>query len=171
LQATIFFASRAAELISIVFGNKKINFDVRRPPNQNTKRLFDHPERYYFVHNFRVHFKKHSLQLTTNKLKISVDSEAPKAPPMAKVTEQFNSKLQLLIMKSADKKARELASVHITFVEYVSSFAVPVQFASNVKTEKEEIREVKSGEKACVECGKPMSAVAKFCSECGTMQP
>jgi hypothetical protein len=102
---------------------EKIRFSALTP-SQRAKELYVNPDRYSFIHNFRVHFKRGAMQFLANKVDISMSSDSPDMPRIQQVTDEFNRRMTLSVMGSQAKKRYTAASFQITDVQYVGSFAL-----------------------------------------------
>jgi hypothetical protein len=107
--------------------SKKIEFDAREPINKRTKDIFEHPEKYSFIHNFKVHCKFSALQFTANKIDISINSSAFALPSMQEVTSQFSSRMMIVSKPHLRTPHRGLPTFRITNVEYKESIATALR--------------------------------------------
>src|SRR5271169_6619295 len=108
----------------MVFGQNKIKFDARGGPRPGHEDLFQNPQAFTFVHNFKVHYKRGVLQALANKADVSINSSAPQLPDLQLVSDEFNRRMTATVVVSDTRKRYSEASFHITNIEYKESFAI-----------------------------------------------
>jgi len=112
-------------LSELVFGNKtKVEFDAQTGPTEPTADLHQNPQKYSFVHNFKVHYKRGALQALASKLDVSITSSSPQLPSMQEVTKEFHRRMASSLPLSNTRVRYGNASYHITNVEYKESIAM-----------------------------------------------
>jgi hypothetical protein len=157
----------------MVFGKKsKIEYDATRGPSERTADLYQNPQNYSFIHNYKVHFKRSSLQVVANKIDISVASSSFQPPPHEEVVSQFNNKT-LVAMANPRMK---MPSYHITNVEYKESLALPVLEAqrplrSQASQLTAQLQALEESSTHCVMCGTGLPPDSRFCNKCGATLP
>src|ERR1700733_683221 len=109
----------------MVLGQKKVRFDARRGPRPGRDDLFQNPQAYTFLHNFKVHYKRGMIQPLANKTDVSIGSSSPHVPDLQLDTEEFNRRMTATVVVSDRKKRYAGASFHVTNIEYKESFAIP----------------------------------------------
>jgi hypothetical protein len=157
----------------LVFGrNKKIEFNGNEQPNEKTQDLFQNPQNYSFIHNYKVHFKTSGLQVIAQKVDISVNSSSAQLPTTQEVTSQFNNQMMMMTNNPAyGMRSGRPMSFHITNVEYKESIAL---FEPNSQSRSREtpVIEIPIGtgqtSSFCKSCGNRMTLDSKFCNKCGT---
>ena len=151
-------------------GNKKVKFDARQPP-QDLQGYRD----YSFVHNFKVRYKKSSLQIFENEVAVSITSSSARLPSPETVSRQFNRQLPYRERHS---------SFHITNIEYKESVAmsygmkkspVPITVSLNQPHNPTISNSTNppttiSGFMFCKKCGTRLEASSRFCKSCGAPQ-
>jgi ribosomal protein L40E len=147
-----------------LFGSKsKIKFNSDLPPDEDTRDLYQHPERYSFVHNFKVHYKRGVLQAIANKMDVSISSVSPKLPTMQEVTAEFNNKMTMSLAHTNTRMRYSQASFHITNIEYKESIAMFLNVPQTPISQ-----QVSSDSIYCRSCGAKLPPDSKFCNKCGT---
>lgn len=155
----------------MVFGHqKKIEFDARNPNDSRAVEIFQNPNAYSYVHNYKVHYKRGALQALANKLDISVSSSSPDLPQSQFVVDEFNRRMTASVFSSDTRGRYSSASYHITNVEYKESMAIPmpsyqVPSSSNALTTQTQQQLTEFA--FCSSCGNKMPAGSKFCNNCG----
>jgi len=151
-------------------GSKKVKFDARYPP----ERFLKNSQRYSFVHNFKVHYKRGVLQPLANKMDVSINSSSPQLPSPQLVTNEFNQRMIMSVAHSDTKQRFDSASYHITNIEYKESFALAFNFGGGVSVPipvRQPADQPDSTFVFCRSCGNKLSADSKFCNKCGTSVP
>jgi hypothetical protein len=150
-----------------LFGRKsKIEFNAQLPPNENNRELYQHPERYSFVHNYKVHYKRGAFQAIANKMDVSISSASPKLPTMQEVTDEFNNRMTMSVAHSETRIRYSRVSFHITNIEYKESIAI---FQNVYSTQiSQPTSQIRVGSIYCRNCGTNLSPDSKFCNKCGT---
>ena len=157
----------------MVFGKKsKIEFDATRGPSEKTADLYENPQNYSFIHNYKVHFKRSSLQMVANKIDISVASSTVQPPGHEEVVNQFNNKT---LVAMANPRMR-MPSYHITNIEYKESLALPVlearrflQPATSQLTA--QVQALEESSIYCYNCRNNLPPDSRFCNKCGATLP
>jgi hypothetical protein len=148
---------------------KKIEFDGRQGPTEKTSDLYQNPQDYSFIHNYKVHFKRGTLQVLANKVDISVTTSSPQLPSPQQVTEEFQKRMTASVVVSDTRKRYSEVSFHITDVEYKQSIALPLPKSYGVRTPS--VRSASNGGEGspiiCRSCGYPPPSGSKFCNKCG----
>ena len=163
------------DLLGKIFGSKKkIEFDAMQGRNEFTKDLYDNPQSYSFVHNYKVHFKRGGLQVLADKIDVSINSGSPKLPSMQEVTEEFNNRMSMTVAHSNTRRRFSLASYHITNIEYKESMAIFLQqeyqnVPQRLVPQSSPISAMQEPQSTfCRNCGSKFAPDSKFCSKCGT---
>ena len=148
-----------------LFGSKsKIEFNAQSPPNEKTIDLYQHPERYSFVHNYKVHYKHGTFQVIANKMDVSIGSTSPKLLTTLEVTDEFNKRMTMSVVESDLRIRYSKASFHITNLEYKESIAM----FQNVSQISQPASQVPADSIYCHNCGAKLPRDFKFCNKCGT---
>jgi len=157
----------------LVFGKKnKIEYDATKQANASTQDLFQNPQNYSFIHNYKVHYKDRALKLLASKVDLSINSTDPTLPENQLVVDEFHRRMASAVMHTENKERFAEASYHITNVEYKESIAMPQPASvrkSMVTTSPPQIT-VTSDQSGifCRHCGNKMSQDSKFCNKCGS---
>jgi len=157
----------------VAFGKKsKVEFDATRGPARGSADVFENPQNYTFIHNYKVHFKSSSLQMVANKLDISVSSRSHLLPPQEEVVNQFNNKT-LVAMANPRMK---MPSYHITNIEYKESIAMLIpenqrSFGPQLAqlAQPAAVLQIQDSQFIfCRNCANRLPADSKFCNKCGS---
>ena len=157
----------------MAFGKKsRIEFDATRGPTERTADLYENPQSYSFIHNYKVHFKRSALQMVANKIDISVGSRSSQLPGHEEVVNQFNDRA---LVAMANPRTR-ISSYHITNVEYKESIAMPLPENQRSRapplTQPAPVSEVGEMEFVyCLGCGSRLPFDSRFCNKCGLTVP
>ena len=159
----------------MVLGKKKSKFDARIGPGPGQEDLFQSPQAYTFIHNFKVHYKRGVLQALANKTDVSINSSSPQLPDMQLVTDEFNRRMTATVVVSNTRRRYAEVSFHITNVEYKESFAIPRPVGYNQSSPAPSAASVpgttQSGPQDlsifCRSCGNRLPSDSKFCNKCG----
>ena len=158
----------------MVFGNKnKVEFDAQISPTERTADLHQNPQKYSFVHNFKVHYKRGALQALASKLDVSITSSSPQLPSMQEVTEEFHRRMASSLPLSNTRVRYGNASYHITNVEYKESIAMFLpqsyqQTSTQVAGTGQTLQQQAVGNIFCRNCGNSLPLSSRFCNKCGT---
>ncbi len=148
---------------------KKIDFDAREPNSRRAAEVFQNPNSYSFVHNFKVHYKRGAFQALANKLDVSVSSPYPDLPQPQLVVEEFNRRMTASLFSSNTKERYSSASYHVTDVEYKESMAIPLpgyQVQSGTALTAQPQQQL-TNFVFCSSCGTKLPSESKFCNICG----
>ena len=163
----------------MVFGKRrKVEFNATREPNRNTQDLFENPQNYSFIHNYKVHYKRGALQMLANKVDVSVNSSQPELPENQLVVDEFHRRMSMSLPLSDTRARYSNASFHITDVEYKESIAIPQPYSSPkisltsttqsyALADRPTVQE-QEGSAVCANCGSDLPSDSKFCNRCGT---
>lgn len=145
---------------------KKIEFDGRRGPTEKTSDLYQNPQDYSFIHNYKVHFKRGTLQVLANKVDISVTTSSPELPSPQQVTEEFQKRMTASVVVSDTRKRFSEVSFHITDVEYKQSIGLPLPKSYGLR--QAPVPAYAGGSPVvCGSCGYQLPSGSKFCNNCG----
>lgn len=113
----LLFASRFR-----MFGRslRKFGFDARQP----MKLISDNPQSFYYVHNFKVHYKQSPLQLIARAIEVSVRGESPQIPLTNWVTYEFDKQIRKQSKRRRASDRYIQSSYRITNIEYIGSTAI-----------------------------------------------
>jgi len=148
---------------------KKVEFDGRQVPTEKTSDLYQNPQDYSFIHNYKVHFKRGTLQVLANKVDVSVTTSSPQLPSPQQVTEEFQKRMTASVVVSDTRKRYSEVSFHITDVEYKQSIALPLPKSYGAGAPS--LRSGSIGGEGppitCRSCGYQLPSGSKFCNNCG----
>jgi hypothetical protein len=159
----------------MVFGQKKIKFNAQRGPEVGQEDLFQNPQAYTFVHNFKVHYKRGVLQALANKTDVSINSSSPQLPDLQLVNDEFNRRMTATVVVSDTRRRYAEVSFHITNTEYKESFAIPKPAGyyqpstspSIISTTAMTQPGPRGQSIFCSGCGNRLPPESKFCNICG----
>jgi hypothetical protein len=161
---------------SMVFGQKKVKFDAQYGPAIGQEEVFQNPQAYTYVHNFKVHYKRGALQALANKTDISINSATPQLPDLQLVTDEFNKRMTASVVVSDTRRRYASVSFHITNVEYKESFAFlkPAGYYSGPPIQQPVLASPQAmappqnfQSRFCTGCGTRLDADSRFCKTCG----
>ncbi len=139
---------------------EKTKFNAQQGTTQSTQDVWQNPQKYSFVHNFKVHYKRGLLQALANKLDVSISSSSPQLPSTQQVVDEFNKRMTATVVVSDTRHRYSEASFHITNVEYKESFA----FASpSISYQAQQPQQ----SVFCRNCGNKLLPDSRFCNKCG----
>ena len=150
---------------------KKVEFDGRQGETEKTFDLYQNPQDYSFIHNYKVHFKRGTLQVLANKVDVSVTTSSPHLPSPQDVTEEFQKRMTASVVVSDTRKRYSEVSFHITDVEYKQSIALPLPKSYGIGAPS--VRSGSIGGQGppliCGSCGYRLPSGSKFCNNCGAV--
>lgn len=139
---------------------QKFKFNAQHGPDDSANDFFNNPQKYSFVHNFKIHYKRGILQVLANKLDVSITSKSPQLPSAQQVADEFNQRMKATVVVSNTRRRYSEASFHITNVEYKESFAFFDPHPAGQQVTGQPI--------FCRMCGAQLPSDSKFCNNCGS---
>lgn len=155
---------------------QKVRFDAKAEPSLKNEDLYANTWKYSFIHNFKVHYKVSVLQALANKIDISIPSSSPGLPPVQRVLDEFNQRMQLGNVSRNDKGRKSAISYHVTDIEYKESIALQeansLPEVAPLPRPPMLIRAMPAGQLEgplyCNQCGSKLPDDSKYCNRCGS---